>query len=252
MPGAIACALFSLGWASSSASVLLLSSLCGFFLLCRLPSLGILSLLCSVVPLATGSSSCLPSLILLAMSPISLSLFLSCSSLRSLGGPLVPLWPSVISLSFAPLWILAREVLILVSRVSAPRVWGFWVVYLVFSFQALLLPFLPSRGLLRCRGMLPCMPSASLLSVEFLVALSVSCVQCSFFLLSRFHGYLICPASVSPRRRSLYLLALLFVLFLGLSSLSLAVSFLLLPRLPLRLFLPLLCLSVGASWYACS
>ena len=47
--------------------------LCGFFLLCRLPSLGILSLLRIVVPLATGSSSCLPSLISLAASSISLS-----------------------------------------------------------------------------------------------------------------------------------------------------------------------------------
>ena len=74
MPGAIACAVFSLGWASSSASVLLLSSLCGVFVLCRLPSLGILSLLRIVVPLATGSSSCLPSLISLAASSISFSL----------------------------------------------------------------------------------------------------------------------------------------------------------------------------------
>ena len=40
-----------------------------------------------------------------------LSLFLSCPSLRSLGGPPVPSCPSVISLAFAPLWVLAWEVL---------------------------------------------------------------------------------------------------------------------------------------------
>ena len=79
MPGAIVCALFSLGWASSSASVLLFSSLCDFFLLCRLPSLGILPLLFIVVLLATGSSSCLPSLFSLAASSVSLSLSLSSS-----------------------------------------------------------------------------------------------------------------------------------------------------------------------------
>ena len=38
--GAFACRLF-LGWASSFASMLLFSSLCGFLLLCRFPFLGI-------------------------------------------------------------------------------------------------------------------------------------------------------------------------------------------------------------------
>ena len=113
-------------------------------LLCRLPSLGILSLLRIVVPLA--------SFVIFACCVLYLSLFLSCSSLRSFGGPLVPSWPSVISLSFAPLWVLAREVLFLMCLVSAPSVWGFWVVSLVFSFRAPLLPFLPSRGLLRWWG----------------------------------------------------------------------------------------------------
>ena len=56
--------------------LLLFSSLCGFFLLCRLLSLGILSLLRSVVPLATGSSSCLTSLFSLAASSLSHSLSL--------------------------------------------------------------------------------------------------------------------------------------------------------------------------------
>ena len=136
--------------------------------------------------------------------PLSLSLSSShVSSLRSLGSPPVTSWPSVISLAFAPLWVLAREVLFLVSRVSASRVWGFRVVSLVFSFRAPLLPFLLSRGLLRCRGPLYALCLAPFCRV--LVALSVICVQCSFFLLSRFPGYLARPSSVSPRRRSLFL-----------------------------------------------
>ena len=56
---------------------------------------------------------------------------------------------------------------------------------------------------------------------------------------------LVLPLSLLVIALSLWVLALLFVLFLGLSSLFLAVSFLILPRLPL------LCLSVGASWYVC-
>ena len=74
---------------------------------------------------------------------------------------------------------------------------------LMFSFRAPLLSFLPSRGLLRCWGTL-----SALCFVPFwqvLVALSVFCLRCSFFLLSRFHGYLARPAFVSPRRRSLFL-----------------------------------------------
>ena len=152
MPGTVACALFSHGCASSSASVLLFSSLCGFFLLCRLLSLGILSLLCSVVPLATGSS-CLTSLFSLAASSLSHS------------HPLVSLlevfgWSSGPFVTFCGLFGFCFLVgsrprgPFLVSRVSAPRVWGFLVVSLVFSFRAPLLPFLPSRGLLRCRGTL--------------------------------------------------------------------------------------------------
>ena len=70
------------------------------------------------------------------------------------------------------------------------------------------------------------------------------------------HGFtvfsLVLPLPLLVVALSFCLLALLFVLFLGLSSLFLAVSFLILPRLPLWLFLPLLCLSVGASWYVCS
>ena len=65
-------------------------------LLCGLPSLGIFSLLRIIGPLATVSSSCFPSLFLLAES--SVSLFLLCSSLRcrvvfrSLCGLLCSLW----------------------------------------------------------------------------------------------------------------------------------------------------------------
>ena len=80
-----------------------------------------------------------------------------------------------------------------------------------------------SRGLLRCWG-----PLYALCFAPFwrlLVALSVFCLRCSIFLLSRFSGFLARPAFVSPCLRSLFLI---------------------LP--PLRLFLPLLCLSVGASW----
>ena len=89
------------------------------------------------------------------------------------------------------------------SRVSAPHVWGFWVVSSCFVFEPRCLPLFPLRA--SCDVGVPCMPSSSLLSVGFLVALSVFCVQCSFFLLFRFPGYLTRPASVSPRRRFLFL-----------------------------------------------
>ena len=79
--------------------MLLLSSLCGFFLLCRLPFLGILSLLRIVVPLATGSSSCLPSLISLAAS--SISLFLPLVFLLEFFG-----WSSGPSVAFCGLFVL--------------------------------------------------------------------------------------------------------------------------------------------------
>ena len=134
--------------------------------------------------------------------PLSLSLFLSCSSLSSLGGPPVPSWPSVI---FGLCSLVGSHPggPFLVSRVSAPRVWGFLVVSLVFSFRVRCFPFFPLGA--SCDVGVPCMPSASFLSVKFLVALCVFCVRCSFFLLSWFHGYLACPASASPRHRSLFL-----------------------------------------------
>ena len=119
-------------------------------------------------------------------------------------------WSSVPFVAFcdlfglcSPVGFLARELLFLVSRVSAPRVWGFLVVSLVFSFRAPLLPFLPSRGLLQCLGTL----SVLCLAPFCRVFGGFVCLLCAvlFFLLSRFHGYLARPASVSPRHRSLFL-----------------------------------------------
>ena len=92
-------------------------------------------------------------------------------------------------------------------------------------FELRCFPFFPLGA--SCDVGVPCMPSASLLSVEFLVALSVFCVQCSFFLLSRFHGYLARPASC-----------------LSLSSLSLS------PRAPFRpLSRPFFALPLGIFSY---
>ena len=89
------------------------------------------------------------------------------------------------------------------SRVSAPRVWGFLVVSLVFSFQACCFPFFPLGA--SCDVGLPCMPSASLLSVKFLVTLCVFCVRCSFLLSRLSRSSCLClsasslPLSVSSR-----------------------------------------------------
>ena len=110
------------------------------------------------------------------------------------------------------------------SRVSAPRVWGFPVVSLGFSFRAPLLSFLPLGA--SCDVGVPCMPSALLLSGYFWwLCLSSVCGALSFF----------CPV-FRLSCSSCLCLSLYFDLFL------------ILPRLPLRLFLPLLCLCVGASW----
>ena len=75
----------------------------------------------------------------------------------------------------------------LVSRASAPRVSGFQDVSLMFSFRAPLLPFLPSRGLLHCRGTLYALCLAPFLSGLWRL-FCVVCRPCSFFLLSLFHG----------------------------------------------------------------
>ena len=92
-----------------------------------------------------------------------------------------------------------------------------------FSFRAPLLSFLPLGS--SCMVGVHCVPCSSLFSI-ILVALSFSVLGgLSFF----YSGFLLSCSSC--------LLSLLGF-----------VPFLLLPRLPLRLFLPLLCLDVGASW----
>ena len=145
--------------------------------------------------------------------------------------------------AFAPLWVLALEVLFLVSRVSAPRVWGFWVVSLVFSSSVASLSSL--SGPLAMSGFPVCPLPRSFLSSFWWLCLFSVCSALSFSC----PGFMVISLVlllVSPCRRSLCLLALLFVLFLGLSSLFLSVSFLILPCLPL------LRLSVRASRYVCS
>ena len=131
--------------------MLLFSSLCGFFLLCGLPSLGIFSLLCIIGPLATVSSSCFPSLFSLAAS--SVSLFLLCSSLRFgwSSGHFVAFY---VLFGLTPLGVLAREVLFLMSRGFSSSCLGVpgGLPRVFFSSPV---PFLSSsRGLLRCRGAL--------------------------------------------------------------------------------------------------
>ena len=80
------------------------------------------------------------------------------------------------------------------SRVSAPRVWGFPVVSLGFSFRAPLLSFLPVGA--SCDVGVPCMPSASLLSGDFWwLCLSSICGALSFF----------CPVFRLPRSSCLCL-----------------------------------------------
>ena len=202
------------------------------------------------MPLATGSSSCLPSLISLAAS--SISLFLPLVFLLEFFG-----WSSGPSVAFCGLFVLCSLV---GSSPGGPFFSCLRFQLLVFGgsgwspscflFEPYCIPFFPLGA--SCDVGVPCMPSASLLSVGFLVALSVFCVQCSFFLLSRFHGYLARPASVSPRCRSLFLSP-------RAPFHSLSRPFCAVPR---GIFsytasssssaLPLLCLSVGASWYVCS
>ena len=94
----------------------------------------------------------------------------------------------------------------------------------MFSFRAPLPSFLPLGAC--CVVGVPCVPSASLLSGAFCWhCLSSVCGALSLF----YPGF---PA-----------ISLVLPL-----SLPVFVLFLILPRLPLRLFLPLLCLGVGASW----
>ena len=211
-------------------------------LLYGLLSLGIHSLFRCVVTLSTGSSS-LISLFSLGASSFSLSLSLPLGPLLEVIG-----WSSGPFVALCGLFGFCFLVgshpggPFLVSLASAPRVWGFQDVSLVFSFQAPLLPFLPSQGLLRCRGTLSALCLAPFCQVfdgfvcRLRAVLLLSPVPVSRVIL------LVLPLSLRVLTLSLCLLALLFVLFLGRSSLLLAVSFLLLPCLPLQLFLPLLCL----------
>ena len=176
--------------------MLLLFSLCGFFLLYGFPSLGIISLLRLVGPLATGSSSCIPSLFLLAASSVSLSLplvFLLAIFGRSSGH----------FVAFCDLFCLCSLV------GSSPG--GRFSSVSGFSSSCLGVPggfprvFFSSpvgslsslSGPLAMTGYPVCPLHRSFL-VSFGV-FSVLCLQCSFFLLSRFHGYLARPAFVSPR-----------------------------------------------------
>ena len=146
-------------------------------LLCGLPSLGIFSLLRIIGPLATVSSSCFPSLFLVAES--SVSLFLLCSSLR------------------------CRVVL----RSLCDLPCSLWTYSLMSSSPGG--PFSIDSGFSSsCLGVPGGLPHVFFLSpVAFL---------------SSSRGLLQCRGT---------LCALCFA-----------------PRLPLRLFLPLLCLGVGASW----
>ena len=126
--------------------MLLLSSLCGFFLICGLPSLGIFSLLRLVGPLATGSSSYIPLLFSLAESSVSLSL------------PLVFLlanfgWSSGHFVAFCDLFGLcslvgsAREVLFSsVSGFSSSCLGVPGSFPSCFLFEPRCFPFLPSWG----------------------------------------------------------------------------------------------------------
>ena len=127
--------------------------------------------------------------------------------LRSLCGLLCSLWPYSLvgSRPGGPF-----------SNVSGFQLLVFWGSRgsPLFSFRAPLLSFLPLGA--SCDVGVPCMPSASLFSGDF-----VCLLPAVLFLLSRFSGFLARPACLPPCFRSLFLI---------------------LPRLPL------LCLSVGASW----
>ena len=201
-------------------------------------SLGIHSSLRCVVPLATGSSSCL-TLLFRLVSPLSLS-----SSrvppyglrvvLRSLHGPLFSLW-LLLPCRFSP------------GR-SFPRVSGFsssclglpgCLPRVFFSGSVASLSSFSGSLALSGSPVCPLPRSFSVRSLEAFVCRLRAVLLLSLVPVSRFIS-LVLPLSLRVLALSLCLLALLLVLFL--EPLFLAVSFLLLPRLPLRLFLPLLCL----------
>ena len=206
----------------------------GFFLLASIPCFAVLCPWPLVILLALLRSFHL-------VRPLSLSLFLSCPSLRSLGGRPVPSWPYVVSLASASLWVLAQEVLSSCLGLQLLVFEGSWLSPHVFLSGHI--ASLSSLSGSLARSGYPVCP----LPRSFLSGLERLCVSSAghapsfsypcFTVIS-----LVLPLSLRVLALSLCLLALLFVLFLGRSLLLLAVSFLLLPRLPLRLFLPLLCL----------
>ena len=178
MPGTVACALFSLDCASSSASVLLFSSLCGFFLLCRLlllASIYCFAVLCSwplVLHLALLRYFHL-------VCPLSLSLSLPLGSLLEVFG-----WssgPFVVSLASSSLWVLTWEVLSSCLGLQRLVFGGSRMSPSCFLFGLRCFPFFPLG--VSCAVGVPCIPSASLLSVRSLAALCVVGWPCSFFLL---------------------------------------------------------------------
>ena len=102
----------------------------------------------------------------------------------------------------------------LVSWASAPCVWGFRDVSLVFSFRAPLLPFLPSRGLLCCWDTLyALLPRSFVRSLAAFVCRLRAVLLLFLVPVSRFIS-LVLPLFLRILALSLCLLALLFVLFL--------------------------------------
>ena len=115
--GAFACPLF-LGWASSFASVLLFSLLCGFLLLCGFPSLGIFS--CLALLDFSPPFLLLTSFVIVARCVLCPSLPLV-FHFAVLGSSPVAWWPSVL---FWPCFLLfsGLEVTFSCLGFSAPRV----------------------------------------------------------------------------------------------------------------------------------
>ena len=145
---------------------------------------------------------------------LSLYLFLSCPSLRSLGGPPVPSWPSVVSLTSASLWVLVRvvfssclglQLLVLGVPGCLPRVF--------FSGSVASLPSLSGSLALLGYPVCPLPRSFSVRSLVAFVCHLRAVLLLSLVPVSRFIS-LVLPLSLRVLALSLCLLALLFVLFL--------------------------------------
>ena len=186
--GAFACPLFSL-------VRLHRLPLCSSSLLC-------VASFCSVGFLLLASFLASPPFLLLAflcycrsLRPLSLSLPLV-FHFAVLGSPPVTWWPCVLwpcSLVFS-----GTEVTFLLSRVSAPRVSSFLLVFQGFPFRAPLLSFLP-LGYSYFVGA-HCVPCSSPLSILWWLCLF--CLQWSFFLIYRFPVIFLVLPFVSPWFRS--------------------------------------------------